>query len=76
MSATSEYSQLDQLILCGGCAMIPSALNHVQDKVGIPTLIADPFGRMKITSKAKSMGVENEAPGLMIACGLAMRSFD
>lgn len=76
MSATSEYSQLDQLILCGGCAMIPSALTHVQDKVGIPTVVADPFGRMKIASKAKSMGVENEAPGLMIACGLAMRSFD
>jgi type IV pilus assembly protein PilM len=39
-------------------------------------VVADPFGRMKIASKAKGMGVENEAPGLMIACGLAMRSFD
>jgi len=56
--------------------MIPAAMSHVQDKVGLPTVIADPFGRMKITSKAKGMAVENEAPGLMIACGLALRSFD
>lgn len=76
MSATSEYGHIDQLVLCGGCAMIPSALSHIQDKVGVPTVVADPFGRMKISSKAKSMGVENEAPGLMISCGLAMRSFD
>lgn len=76
MSATSEYSHLDQLILCGGCAMIPAALSMVQEKVGIQTVIADPFGRMKVTSKAKGQMVENEAPGLMIACGLAMRSFD
>jgi len=38
--------------------------------------VADPFGRMKISSKAKGVGVENEAPSLMIACGLALRSFD
>lgn len=76
MSATSEYAQIDQLVLCGGCAMIPSALSTIHEKVGLPTVVADPFGRMKIASKAKGQMVENEAPGLMIACGLAMRSFD
>ena len=58
------------------CAMIPSGLSTIHEKVGLPTIVADPFGRMKITSKAKGQMVENEAPGLMIACGLAMRSFD
>jgi type IV pilus assembly protein PilM len=76
MSATSEYSHIDQLVLCGGCAMIPSALGMVQEKVGLPTVVADPFGRMKISTKAKGQMVENEAAGLMIACGLALRSFD
>ncbi|HWP94271.1 MAG TPA: pilus assembly protein PilM [Gammaproteobacteria bacterium] len=76
LSAQSDYSQLDQIIVCGGCATIPGAAAHIQERLGTPTVVGDPFGQMQISSKAKSQLVESDSPALMIACGLALRSFD
>ena len=76
LSSTSEHSSLDQIIICGGCAMIPNAAEHITDRLGVQTLVADPFGQMTVSTKAKAQQVEQEAASLMIACGLAMRSFD
>ena len=76
LSSTSEYGELDQIIICGGTAAIPGAADHIQDSLGTPTVLGDPFGNMKLSSKAKAQLVESDSAALMIACGLAMRSFD
>ena len=44
--------------------------------VGIATEIGDPLGQMKVSSRAKSQGVDRDATALLTACGLALRSFD
>lgn len=76
LSSTSDYNQLEQVLICGGCAQIPSAAEYIEQKLGTPTVVANPFGKMKIASRAKSQQVEADATALMIACGLALRSFD
>ncbi|MEE8119651.1 MAG: pilus assembly protein PilM [Gammaproteobacteria bacterium] len=76
LSSTSDYNELDQIIICGGCASIPGGAEQITDKIGTSTIVGDPFGEMKIASKAKSQLIESESSSLMIACGLAMRSFD
>ena len=48
----------------------------VQEKVGTPALVANPFANMTIGSKVNTQQLANDAPGLLVACGLAMRSFD
>jgi type IV pilus assembly protein PilM len=48
----------------------------VQDKLGTETVIANPFVDMAIGSKVDAMSLNNDAPALMIACGLALRSFE
>ena len=68
--------QPDQILVCGGCANIPGAADLIASKVGIPTEIGDPLGQMKISSRARSQGVEGDATALLTACGLALRSFD
>ncbi len=68
--------QPDQILVCGGCANIPGAADLIASKVGIPTEIGDPLGQMKISSRARSQGVEADATALLTACGLALRSFD
>jgi len=45
-------------------------------KTGTATLVANPFADMAVSSKVNAAGLSNDAPSLMIACGLAMRSFD
>lgn len=68
--------QPDQILVVGGCANIPGVADVIASKVGIPTEIGDPFGQMRISSKAKSQGIRKDASALLTACGLALRSFD
>lgn len=68
--------QPDQILVCGGCANIPGVADLIASKVGIPTEIGDPLGGMKISSRARSQGVQGDATALLTACGLALRSFD
>ena len=68
--------QPDMILVCGGCANIPGIADVISSRVGIPTEVGDPLGQMKISSKAKSQGVNKDATALLTACGLALRSFD
>lgn len=76
LTSTTEHATIDQMIICGGCAQIAGAAERIQDRLGIVTAVADPLGDMKISGRAKSQMVEADATSLMVACGLALRSFD
>jgi type IV pilus assembly protein PilM len=76
LSSTSEHTHLDQIIVCGGCGAISGATERISEKMGTPTVLGNPFGQMKVSSRAKSQLVQNEASALLVACGLALRSFD
>jgi len=75
-AATTEHAKVDQVFICGGCASIPEAAERIGEHIGTPTRIANPFASLKLTGRAQAQGIEQDAPGLMVACGLAMRSFD
>jgi type IV pilus assembly protein PilM len=68
--------QPDQILVCGGCANISGVADLIASKVGIQTEVGDPLGQMKLSSRARSQGVESDATALLTACGLALRSFD
>ena len=68
--------QPEQILICGGCANIPGVADVIASRVGIAAERGDPFGQMKLSSKAKAQGVRKDATALLIACGLALRSFD
>jgi type IV pilus assembly protein PilM len=76
MSSTAGNDQIDQIILSGGCAAIPGVDQKIQERLDTPTVIGNPFGEMKLSSRARAQNIERDAPALMIACGLALRSFD
>ncbi|MFC1685215.1 type IV pilus assembly protein PilM, partial [Pseudomonadota bacterium] len=74
--SSSPYNSVDQVVLAGGCSSIPGVDELIEEKLGVPTLVANPFANMSVSSKVKPQGLSNDAPSLMIACGLALRSFD
>lgn len=76
LASGSGREQPEQVLVCGGCANIPGVADVIASRVGIPTERGDPLGQMKISGKAKSQGVRKDATALLIACGLALRSFD
>ncbi len=74
--SSSHYSNVDHIVLAGGSAMIPGIDEMIADKLGVHTSTANPFANMTLASRVKAQSLSNDAPALMIACGLAMRSFD
>lgn len=74
--SSSAYDDVDHIILAGGTASIEGLAEMVATRLGTPTSMANPFVNMTFSSKVNSTNLNNDAPALMIACGLAMRSFD
>jgi len=74
--SSSQYNEVDYVVLAGGVASINGIVELVQEKIGLKTIVANPFVEMTLSSKVNASALSNDAPSLMIACGLAMRSFD
>jgi type IV pilus assembly protein PilM len=74
--SSSQYNSVDHIVLAGGCASIPGVDELIEEKIGTSTSIANPFASMSLSPKIKAHSLSVDAPALMIACGLAMRSFD
>ena len=74
--SSSQYNSVDQVVLAGGCASIPGIDELIEDKLGVTTTLANPFANMALANRVKPQQLGSDAPALMIACGLALRSFD
>ena len=48
----------------------------VQDRLGTPAVVANPFANMSVDKRVNVEALTEDAPSLMVACGLALRSFD
>ncbi|HSG12098.1 MAG TPA: pilus assembly protein PilM [Gammaproteobacteria bacterium] len=74
--SSSPHSKVDHIVLAGGSASIPGMDEMIQEKLGVDTSIANPFASMSLSARVKPQTLSNDAPALLIACGLALRSFD
>lgn len=73
--SSSQIASIDRLILAGGCSSIDGMAELIESKIGMPTVVANPFANMSVSSRVPAQSLSNDAPALMIACGLALRSF-
>jgi type IV pilus assembly protein PilM len=73
---SSQYNQVDYIVLAGGCAVLPGLDDAVATKTQVSTMVANPFALMTLSSRIKPRQLQMDAPALIIACGLAMRRFD
>ena len=74
--AGSDFNRVDQVVLAGGCASIAGIGSLVEEQLGVPTVIANPLANMALGPRVQAHALAQDAPALMIACGLALRSFD
>jgi type IV pilus assembly protein PilM len=74
--SSSANRGVDNIVLAGGCASITGLDKLVEQTIGIPAFVANPFINMALSNKVKPQNLNNDAPSMMIACGLALRSFD
>ncbi|MGD9660292.1 MAG: pilus assembly protein PilM, partial [Porticoccaceae bacterium] len=71
--SSSQYNFVDQLILAGGVAAMDGLAEDVEEKLGIPTKVANPFVKMAVSIRVNAQALANDAPAMMIAVGLALR---
>jgi len=73
---STQHTQINHIVLSGGCAAIPGVDEAVTKRVQVPAIIANPFINMQVSPKVRAKALTQDAPSLMVACGLAMRRFD
>jgi type IV pilus assembly protein PilM len=73
---STQHNQIHHIVLSGGSAAIPGVDEAVSKRVQVNTIIANPFVNMQVSGKIKAKSLTQDAPSLMVACGLAMRRFD
>lgn len=71
--SSSQYNDVDLIVLAGGVAATPGLAELVQESLSTQTVVANPFARMNVSSKVTRSALEHDAASLMMACGLALR---
>ena len=73
---STQYNKVDHILLGGGCAMLPGLEDIVANRTQVNTLVANPFSGMQVASRVSQRLLVQDAPALLVACGLALRRFD
>lgn len=71
--SSSHYNEVDHILLAGGIAAIDGLAKLCQEMLSTPVTVANPFAGMTLGSKVNKQMLDNDAPALLLACGLAMR---
>jgi type IV pilus assembly protein PilM len=72
---SSGKDRVDYLVLSGGTALITGMAQLISEELGIHTVLANPFNAMEVATAVSPAQLHCHASQLMVACGLALRSF-
>ncbi|GAV21258.1 type IV pilus assembly protein PilM [Mariprofundus micogutta] len=76
-SASKAEFPVRKLMLSGGCALIPNIATELEQRLGIDTVILNPFKQIKVSEKKFDVEhIKRIGPMLMVPAGLALRAFD
>ncbi|MBI4166828.1 MAG: type IV pilus assembly protein PilM [Acidobacteria bacterium] len=74
---TTSAESIQQIYVAGGSARIEGLVDLLKEEFGIPVEIMNPFQRVEVNpTKFPADRIENLAPRMSVAVGLALRSFD
>ncbi len=73
--SASDYDDVDQILLGGGCASIPAIDEFVESHIGVPTAIANPFHSVSLGNRINRQKLTADGPSLFVAFGLAARGY-
>lgn len=74
--SASNFSEIHHILLAGGNANIPGIQTIIEEQLGVPTSVANPFKNMKVSPRVDSNALNHFAPALLLCTGLSLRAFD
>jgi type IV pilus assembly protein PilM len=73
---STPYTRIDRIYLAGGAAMTPGLPETIAARTRIATGVISPFKGMRLAPTVREQHLRGDAPGYLVACGLALRRFD
>jgi len=73
--SSSNYNFIDQLFLVGGVSAIEGLAADIEASLSVPTEVANLLANMQINPSINRAALANDGPAMMLAVGLALRSF-
>lgn len=73
---STRFNEVHHIALAGGSAVMPGLADVVARRTRVPCTVANPFAGMSLAPRVRPASLAAEAPGLLVACGLALRRFD
>ncbi len=74
--SSSNYDHIDRLFLAGGVSALKGLVAEVEESLGMPVAVADLLAHMQVSSTVNGTALANDGPAMMLAVGLALRSFE
>ncbi len=71
--SSSHYNFIDQLLLSGGAIRQKGLIEMIQQELSITAQMVNPVKHLELASSIDRNTLEEDAPALLIACGLALR---
>lgn len=71
---TAGAHDIDRLILAGGSSVIEGLADRLAEESRLEVVYANPFSTMRIGTGINGSSLALDAPAMMTACGLAMRT--
>jgi type IV pilus assembly protein PilM len=71
-SATLQ-EDISKVILSGGCALLKNFASMIAEKAGVETRVVEPFRNIRIPKRFDTVYIEEMAPIMAVAVGLALR---
>src|SRR5437762_3211977 len=59
---STSYSQVDQIVLAGGCALVPGLDELVAKRAGANTIVGNPFANMAVSDRIRPRQLAADAP--------------
>lgn len=74
--SATQFSDVDHILLAGGTANLEGLAKYLQQNLNYRVTTANPFLQMGYSPQININKIQEDASSLMVACGLALRSFD
>jgi len=71
--STTLHEDISEALLSGGCALMSNFTSMIAERTGIETRIAEPLRNIRIPKKIDTAYIEEMAPMMAVAVGLALR---
>jgi type IV pilus assembly protein PilM len=73
--SSSDYEEVDQIVLAGGCAQIAAIDEFIESSIGVPTSVANPYHAVSLGNRINRQKLTADGPSLFVAFGLAVRGY-